>query len=87
MSSATNETNDVAYNVEKMLDHKPKSAKKANQATKYLVKWEDYPDTEASWEPASDMAESAKGAIDDYWEKFEPIKKKPTAMNITVVLG
>jgi len=34
----------------------------------YLVKWERYPDTEATWEPASRLEEDVPDLIRKFWE-------------------
>ncbi|GET59462.1 chromobox protein homolog 5-like [Rhizophagus irregularis DAOM 181602=DAOM 197198] len=34
----------------------------------YLVKWERYPDTEATWEPADRLEENVPDLIRKFWE-------------------
>ncbi|GBC15337.2 chromo domain-containing protein LHP1-like [Rhizophagus irregularis DAOM 181602=DAOM 197198] len=34
----------------------------------YLVKWERYPDTEATWEPADRLEEDVPALIRKFWE-------------------
>jgi len=64
------------YNVEKILDHKPKSAKNASDAKniKYLVKWEGFEEAENSWEPAENFNEDT---LNEYWDS--PLKKDDDA--------
>ena len=59
------------YNVEKIVGHKPKSAKTASEAKHYHVKWEGFNDTENTWEPAENFNEPL---LKEYWESNIPAK-------------
>jgi len=56
------------YNVEKILEHKPKSARNASEAKTYHIKWEGFADTDNSWEPAENFNEST---LNEYWESLK----------------
>merc|ERR1712066_395474 len=55
--------NNEIYEIEAILDHKPKNSNKS-KAKKYLIHWKDYPAAEASWQLADDVTEPA---LLDYW--------------------
>ena len=55
------------YDIDRILQHKPKSAKKASQAKSYLIKWANYTAEEATWETATSIRGTAQVAIDEYW--------------------
>ncbi|GBC27141.2 hypothetical protein DFA_00299 [Rhizophagus irregularis DAOM 181602=DAOM 197198] len=46
-------------------EHPPPDPKGQDQ---YLVKWERYPDTEATWEPADRLEEDVPALIRKFWE-------------------
>jgi hypothetical protein len=53
------------YEVEKILDRRVVKLRNGRTRTEYLVLWKDYPLHDASWQPASDLA-NAPSAISDY---------------------
>ena len=57
------------YTVERILDHRV--AKGRNAKRSFLVKWEGYPTSQATWEPERNVTEVS---IDEYFER--PLKKK-----------
>jgi hypothetical protein len=74
---------DEVYNVERVVDKKKFKGK-----VKYLVKWENYPEEQNTWEPIENL-ENVKGLVDafeaDYEKKQKDKKLKsnpPTVNNI-----
>ncbi|OZJ04236.1 hypothetical protein BZG36_04232, partial [Bifiguratus adelaidae] len=57
---------ETEYEVEELLDCK--TNKKTGQKT-YLVKWLNYPLSEASWEPEETLLEDCPEFVKEYWEK------------------
>lgn len=47
--------------------HDPPNATTHGGVKKYLVRWEGYPPSSNTWEPADIIWEDAKTAVDEYW--------------------
>ena len=62
------------YEVEAVLD-----SKKQGRGTKYLVKWEGYPEADNTWEPYALLKGTAEEALREFHEAY-PNKPKPTGV-------
>jgi hypothetical protein len=60
------------YVVEKIRDKRVKGGK-----VEYLVKWENYPETQNTWEPLTNL-ETVIFLVEEYEEKLKKKKKKNT---------
>ena len=60
---------DLEYEVETILAHKPVDCTKAAKNVMYLVKWVGYSPMANSWEPQPNLLPRAKGALSDYWKE------------------
>jgi len=65
----------VNYVVEKLVAHRPKSAKNASEAKQYHVKWEGYGEDEKTWEPKANLNQPT---IDEYWKSLVTTDEKVT---------
>ena len=64
--------NEEHYEVEAVLD-----SKRQGRDTKYLVKWEGYPEADNTWEPYALLKGMAKEALWEFHEAY-PDKPRPT---------
>ena len=62
------------YEVEAVLD-----LRKQGKGTKYLVKWEGYPEADNTWEPYALLKEMAEKALQDFHEQY-PDKPRPAGL-------
>ena len=62
------------YEVEAILD-----SKKQGRGTKYLVKWEGYPEADNTWEPYALLKGMAEKALREFHEAY-PDKPRPTGV-------
>ena len=61
---------DKEYTVEKIVDRRIVKGK-----YEYLIKWEDYPDSENTWEPLKNLG-SIKDLVDEYDKQFPKEKNE-----------
>ena len=59
------------YKVEMILD-----LKRQGRGTKYLIKWEGYPEADNTWEPYTLLKGSAEEALQEFHEQY-PDKPRP----------
>jgi hypothetical protein len=58
------------YHVERILDHRDRRGKRT-----YLVKWEGYHETDATWEPAETMRGDAPAIVEQYWDSVDELDR------------
>lgn len=78
------ETDDTLYEVERIMSHRAASAKRRHRyksAREYLVKWLNYDESEATWEPESLVKHL--DAFEDYWKANQPAP--PSVLRRTTV--
>ncbi|KAL1917079.1 uncharacterized protein VTP21DRAFT_5277 [Calcarisporiella thermophila] len=61
------------YEVEKILRHKIRKG-----VTYYYLKWNGYPDSENTWEAASNVEATARTLVERYWKEWEQKKADPS---------
>ena len=66
---------DKEYTVEKIVDRRIVKGK-----YEYLIKWEDYPDSENTWEPLKNLG-SIKDLVDEYDKQFPKEKNENEKKN------
>ena len=66
--------NEEHYEMKAILD-----LKKQGWGTKYLVKWEEYPEADNTWKPYALLKGTAEEAL---WEFYEQYPNKPQSMAI-----
>lgn len=62
------------YTVEKIIDKRLMNGK-----VQYLVKWEDYSESDNTWEPLTNL-ESVDHLIDDYEKRHKKRVRKPDSL-------
>jgi len=67
------------YIVERIVDHRPKSAKHVSDVKKFHVKWEGYGDNEKTWEPKTNLNEPT---INEYWRSLNKTDDNTVAADV-----
>ncbi|KAL3153291.1 Ubiquitin carboxyl-terminal hydrolase 25 [Trebouxia sp. C0009 RCD-2024] len=72
-SSGTTASEAEVFEVEQILDHKPKRKRRTDHKVKFLIKWVGYGQDRNSWEPYRNL-KGAPDALKDYWAKLDSPK-------------
>ena len=72
-TSSADDTDSEAedFEVEEIVDHRPKGEGRTNRKVEYRVKWVGYGPKNNTWEPFENL-EGAPDALNDYWAKIDP---------------
>ena len=62
------------WEVEKILNHTPKSAKSRDKVKAYHVKWKHYSLSDSTWENAKVKHQEIPILVDQYWDRISKIK-------------
>ncbi|KAL3141792.1 M-phase phosphoprotein 8 [Trebouxia sp. C0010 RCD-2024] len=91
-TSSAGKTEAEVFQVEQILDHKPKGKKRTDRKVRFLIKWVGYGQERNSWESYRNL-EGGPDALKDYWAKLDspkavaPSPEDPPASPVASQLG